>query len=308
LGFVRGACVAALALLLVGLPAPAAQARAEPVLHIWYRSSEGCPDGAEFMRRLERFGRAAALANVGDPVDFVVTLAFAPAVSSGRLERQSARGTVAIRELSAASCAEVAEGLALSLELAGEPPTDRGPEPDLLVSSPSSAARTAVALGAQLGAEQAVSGRLLPGGALFAELALGDVGSARLSLRGAHGSGESDVIVSLGLVRAEGCARVWGPASGDAFELSLFPCLGVDLGLVQGDSRADNAQRQRGLWVGATGHLRGVFPLGAALALEAQAGVLVPFTRYRFSTETGRQLSDTAAVGAQAMAGVSFSL
>lgn len=41
----------------------------------------------------------------------------APSTSSGRLERQTARGTVAIRELVAGRCEEVTEALALSLEL-----------------------------------------------------------------------------------------------------------------------------------------------------------------------------------------------
>jgi hypothetical protein len=79
-------------------PAPAtapAGAAGAPV-RVWYRSSDGCPDGVSFVERLSQLGRPAALASVGDRVDFVVTLAVRPDVSAGRLERQTERGTVAI--------------------------------------------------------------------------------------------------------------------------------------------------------------------------------------------------------------------
>ncbi|HWO08879.1 MAG TPA: hypothetical protein VNN80_05345, partial [Polyangiaceae bacterium] len=90
-------------------------------LSVWYRSSEGCPEGSVFVARLAELGRPATLARVGDRVDFVVTVARTPDASSGRLERQTARGTVAIRELDAARCDEVTEALALSLEIALDP-------------------------------------------------------------------------------------------------------------------------------------------------------------------------------------------
>lgn len=108
-------------------PAPGAEAGQDApraALSIWYRSSEGCPDGAVFVTRLAELGRAATLARVGDRVDFVVTVAAAPDASSGRLERQTARGTVAIRELAAPRCEEVTEALALSLEIALAPADD----------------------------------------------------------------------------------------------------------------------------------------------------------------------------------------
>ncbi len=70
------------------LPQPgAAQSGAERV-QIWYRSGPGCPDGVVFTELLSRRGRAAALAGVGDRVDFVVTLAGAEQGSSdGQLKR-----------------------------------------------------------------------------------------------------------------------------------------------------------------------------------------------------------------------------
>src|SRR5262245_27065851 len=80
---------------------------AEPVA-IWYRSAEGCPDGAAFLLELERRATPARLAGMGDHIDFVVTLGADAARGWGRVERQTERGTVAIRELEAKSCDAVA--------------------------------------------------------------------------------------------------------------------------------------------------------------------------------------------------------
>lgn len=88
---------------------------------VWYRTSEGCPDGEVFVTRLSELGKTARLATVGDRVDFVVTLGNGPGESSGRLERQTRSGTVAIREYRDARCEQVAEALALTLDLALEP-------------------------------------------------------------------------------------------------------------------------------------------------------------------------------------------
>src|SRR4051812_29552357 len=104
----------------LGASAGAGAEEDQPV-SVWYRGSDGCPDGQDFVRRLRELGRPAALANVGDRVDFVVTLAAHESSSAGRLERQTGRGTVAIREVESAACTDVAEALALSLELTLEP-------------------------------------------------------------------------------------------------------------------------------------------------------------------------------------------
>ena len=111
------ACCAGLVL---GVWASSVHAEPAPVW-VWYRSSEGCPDGSSFVVRLAELGQAARLAGVGDRVDFVVTLGRVADSSSGRLERQTHGGTVAIREYRDARCEQVAEALALTLDLALEP-------------------------------------------------------------------------------------------------------------------------------------------------------------------------------------------
>ena len=76
-----------------------------------------------------------------DPVDFVVTIGANGGTSAGRLERQTSRGTIAIRELTATECKEVAEALALSLSLAAQELARN--DASETVSSPSPSTNTA---------------------------------------------------------------------------------------------------------------------------------------------------------------------
>jgi len=88
---------------------------------VWFRGAEGCPSGDVFLARLREHAVEGRLAGVGDRIDFVVTLGQKDGESSATLERQSAEGTVALRELHGSSCGAVAEALALTLALAVDP-------------------------------------------------------------------------------------------------------------------------------------------------------------------------------------------
>jgi hypothetical protein len=94
---------------------------AERLATIWFRSSEACPDGASFLQKIAQRSTSARLAAVGDHIDFVVTLGSVEGGASGRLERQTERGTVAIRDIRAPNCEAVAEALALTLSLTIDP-------------------------------------------------------------------------------------------------------------------------------------------------------------------------------------------
>ncbi|MBN2195216.1 MAG: hypothetical protein JW751_20530 [Polyangiaceae bacterium] len=110
-----------------GLAATTGVGRAEsPTATVWYRTSEQCPDAATFLSLVEARGRRARVAEVGDRVDFVVTLGAGAEGSAGRLERQTSTGTVAIREVVGARCEEVADAIALSLTLALAAAPDAG--------------------------------------------------------------------------------------------------------------------------------------------------------------------------------------
>src|SRR5258706_13540210 len=82
---------------------PALAESVRPAL-VWYRSADGCRDGAAFLKRLEARGVRARLADVGDAIDFVVTLGNGPEGARGLLERQTETRTVAIRRLDGGTC------------------------------------------------------------------------------------------------------------------------------------------------------------------------------------------------------------
>lgn len=102
-------------------PSQAQQGVPSDTLVIWFRAAEGCPDGTSFLGQLRERGVTARLADAGDRVDFVVTLGQSNGVASGRLERQSSSGTIAIRQVEDPKCEGVASALALTLALSYDP-------------------------------------------------------------------------------------------------------------------------------------------------------------------------------------------
>jgi len=99
----------------------------EPEAVVWYRASDECPAGPAFLAKVPQRAPRARLAEAGDHIDFLVTLLAGRGETVGRLERQTQRATVAIRELRDASCEQVADALALSLALALEPASPSSP-------------------------------------------------------------------------------------------------------------------------------------------------------------------------------------
>ncbi|HTV19937.1 MAG TPA: hypothetical protein VMG12_14730 [Polyangiaceae bacterium] len=239
-----------------------------------------------------------SIAGTGDRIDFVVNLAFAVDASSGRLERQSSAGTVAIRDVVAQSCQEVAEVLALSLDLTLQPEA----EPPAAPARPSEGP---FRIGAQGTLETGLARALLPGAAAFVDWALSPLAlHARLSLRGATAERDSAATIDLQLVaaRAEACA------GGTVADVFLGACGGVDVGAVFADSPDAGGRLDTGVWSGAAAHGRASWQLSRLVALEGQIGLLIPFVRYRFSARTGEELTDSAPLGFQTALGLSFSL
>jgi hypothetical protein len=295
---------------LAALEASIAHAQSPPVPTVWYRASEACPTADAFLARLRERGVEGRIAGVGDRVDFVVTLGGSAEGHAGRLERQTDAGTVAVRELSAPTCAEVAEGIALGLALAfdprsatsstpapapavGEPPPaavvpppvpapsvgrDRPPQP---APAPASASH-AWAAGAHASVVTGVAPGALIGGALFVERAWRRPGvvspSLRLGVGGLLSSSEvpaGDVAVRVGALRLEGCPLELslGPAA-------LRPCASAEAGVLSAEGSGPKGLAETRFWGAGAAHARFSWAPVPALAVEAQLGVVVPFSRY----------------------------
>jgi hypothetical protein len=275
---------------------------------VWYRTSEGCPDGEAFVSRLSELGKTARLARVGDRVDFVVTLGSSSGESSGRLERQTRGGTVAIREYRDARCEQVAEALALTLDLALEPEvaaaqaasSPESPGESAAAASLESGAETTgesaargavkratIALGAQASITTGVAPGAVPGGALFVEGHVGEawLASWRGSLFGAYrqsAAQQREIEVLLLGGRVEAC-----PLELRREPIAFSPCLGLDAGLLRATGPSTLGATDEGFWGAAAAHGRFAAALGEGVSLELQVGGLVPLVRYEMGNLDG---------------------
>lgn len=293
---------------------PALLAPAAPIAAVWYRSGEGCPDGAAFIERLRTRSIPAQLAQVGDRIDFVVTLGAGPDGGRGRLERQAEKGTVALREVQGKTCEGVADALALSLALSWDPSaqppvteaTPASSEPPVAerVAAPTLAATASPPASASAGSPDpapdssprsvriGIEGLLwslteqspLFGGALFGELGSSHAGTglrplARLSAQLAFSPdmGE-DVEGWIGAARIEGC-----PVNIGSSRLHLRPCTGLDLGVLGVAGSGSAGASSNAFWAAWSTHARLSWEAGASWGLDAQAGVIVPLTRYELT-------------------------
>jgi len=297
---------------------------------IWYRSAEGCPDVHSFLSRLTARGVRARAAEVGDAVDFVVTLGRVPGGSQGLLERQTRTGSVAIRTLDGDDCEQVADGIALGLVLASDdaPPaggtsgaqsTASTREP---VGDDEGAPTTSAALAPNrdrslwLGAEGTLTTGILrtvvPGAALFGELAPSGRGffgggSLRVAAVGETGSASVDgysLRAWLLLGRLEGC-----PVSAQISRLRLLPCASFDLGEIAAHGSGVTSATSHDVWAALGLKGRGEWSPVRAVLLTADVGALIPLTRYDFvATGEPTPLTSGARIGVSASVGVGFGL
>jgi hypothetical protein len=317
----------------LGLFSAAANAE-ERAMNVWYRSVEGCPAGTEFIARVTAKGVPARLASVGDSIDFVVTLGTGTG-STGLLERQTSEGTVAVRTVEGDTCDQVANALALSLVLAAEgtapraqpappavapvpaapPPTPAVPRPDPPPAPPdqkishSPATRSIEwSVGIQGTLTTGVSPALLPGAALFVDGSrLTRFGSSlRLSIAGGTTSndvGGNTFRVSLVQGKLEGCPATIGSV------VQLAGCAALDLGVMATSGAGAEGSSDSAFWSAAEVLARLALHPGGRIAVEAQGGALVPFTRYELGVGNGsNSLYRTAAAGFAGAVGVAMQI
>jgi hypothetical protein len=296
---------------------------AEPVpVSIWYRNAEGCPDGATFVEELGRRGTRGKLAAVGDAVDFVVTLGSSGEQSAGRLERQTSRGTIAIRELSAPSCADVAQALALSLSVAARTSGEGAPaatnDGDATLANtaagaaprsepangapavPSTGTRTDSGAGAGSGSSRASHSRWTLGAQALIATGIAPEAAYGFDAYGSYDPAAPRPLAPTLRLTLSGLRAASETEVGDfvvslatgraeacplALESGLFrfePCAALELGAAMTEGNGVGGERTTHFWSAALALLRGRW-LAGAFVIEAQAAAAVPFQRYRLA-------------------------
>lgn len=286
---------------------------------VWYRASAECPNGTEFLAKLEQGAQRARLAEATDHIDFVVTLVASNGKTVGRLERQTQGGTVAIRELSDDSCPRVADALALSLSLALGPTSPASPAPSAETPTPSADAPAPEAAAAPaepavpqlppqpnfppidgtLNEDEPVQERKLSwlgagGGLMFGESAspfvrgeLFFVRDRPLALSWRHAVRVA-VVGGLGSTKSEleriqqwlAAGRVEAcPWLLQAGAGRLEPCAGFELGALGASGERRSGLADATLWAAPGGVLRGALYPTGSVRIELSAGALVPLLR-----------------------------
>jgi hypothetical protein len=319
----------------LGALASAQPAHATEPISIWYRTADSCPGAQAFLDRLSAHAIAATLARAGDRIDFVVTLGRDERGSSGSLERQSAQGTVALRQVEAASCDAVADALALTLALSLDPNAPPTSSPDRAArtpapagaqnEAPNSASRAPVAAApakqTPAAAPDAIDSQTSPwhpgagvhasigtlaGAALFGGSAFFDLRFDRGPSPRARGSfvvglaAPTDTLnLELLLGRLELCPLAAGST------LSFEPCVAIDLGSLRARNEAAGGHTESAFWSAAWALARGAYVVSPRFALELEGGVSVPLTPYEIEGGEPRTvLADTGAVTFGLAAGV----
>ena len=332
----RGGAVL-LASIVLGWTAPASAQ--EPTV-IWYRNSSGCPSAAAFEALVEERGRTARIATVGDRVDFVVTLSQGEDEATGRLERQTDDGIVAVREVTGDNCDEVASALAFTLGLADQhraaerpeaPPQPAPTEPELEPTTPSSPSASPI----QSVPADSPAPETTPDHAAapsrFGEAWL-DVSATGRSAAAPHGVWGGAVALSLEQIRIPlfleaQLARGGHEVERGRFNLTLWAgrlevcpialerlvrvawCGGLELGQLRARGMGADRVSSNGPWVAGAVQERLRWPADRSLALEGSLGWFIPFVAHRVVAKDPHALLHRVdAAGLMASLGVSFRL
>lgn len=296
----------------VALLTPAARAQGSTTaLRLAYEASPGCPSAPSFRGQVVARTARVRFAD-GEATDQVLVVSLVQEAGRvvGRLRVDETTGSTLTRELSGASCDEVASALALVAALAFDPQAKidlalpASPPPPLPLPSPrpaGPAARPTEPRPAKpapegpwrlgLGLQGRLASGPLPGfwpqGGLFLDAASTRRGwfapsmrlAGFLTWRQGYEAGAGRASFSFGGGRVEGCPLRWALLE----TLEARPCLGLEMAWLQGRGRLDPVERQVNvLWVGleASGRLR--WAPTRAFFLETQGGLGVPLTPYRF--------------------------
>jgi len=305
---------------------------AEASFRLDYAAEETCPARSAFGELVEERVRAAGVeAALVTPQAAKVRLV-ADADGSGfvgQLELVRRDGSYYQRAVNGVSCAEVAHALAFVLALtltATESPPEEAQEPPPVAEAPKVVlprvpespveeprSPWSYGVGVQLGARAGLAPQWALVQGAFVEARRAGAGPFSFNLRAAflraasvrHTDPSGTTDFSWWAARLEGCPLRFRPLEG----LEWLPCAGMHVGrlLATGEpaSSVGASKHSSQTWVDGFAASRLELAVARWLSIQAQAELLVPFTRYQFAfdnPETG--VYQVPAVAGAAFAGI----
>jgi hypothetical protein len=307
------------------------RADALPGIGLSYDADAACPDGETFAKRIGTSVPTVEL-EVVDPyrADVNVVLRSADGSFKGTLRIHRADGNDYVREMAAPTCEELASALAFVAALALSARQDSTPEPPLPPPSVGPVPEEPVAAAApppvQRQTQEGIDVGLAVGLGIRFGLAPTFANTEEIDLEVAVRSGALFAPrARLGVLHAEPVTRIdrfgttefrWIAArlAGCPMrvrlvsELELFPCAGVDMGLL-GASGVPASSVGQGhdalpVWVGTFAAVRARLRLLGPLFAVAEAELSLPLTHYEFVYEPGAPVYQVPALAGAGLAGL----
>lgn len=292
-----------LALLITSTPCLAAFGASTDGIAIFYKAGARCPDAAEFIAKVHERTAHARLASSPAEATISVEVGLADDHAVGRLERASASGAPEKREVSGASCEDVASAMALIAALMIEessPPAASAsasasaplvcpPAPPASAPAPLPLPKPPLPSGVRIGIAATFLGGVVPG-LMIAEDNSVDLALSRSDPHGpfvgasfTHGmatrnnqAGAARSWLYVGRLNA--CPVAWPMMT----DLRLLGCGSLGIGAVTLQGDADVPVSSTRLWADAGLSARLDWQVYRSISLAAAGGALIPFKRYSF--------------------------
>jgi hypothetical protein len=300
-------------------------ARAEAVslpIHVEYRSGEGCPNEAAFAARLHERMMGGAGSEIDRPRRVLIAVDGSGEGAVGQLTIEGRSGETTTRQISGPSCEQIVDALAFVVALTLDPAASARAAPAPPSAGPPADAPTEQATRAPPGAtwrlsaaaHASMTGAFPPGlqvsVPVFVEL--GDEFPATLNRWTPALRAGFERSFGASMQVPQGSARfVWTVGRLDlcaslsvAPRLRVGPCLGADMGEIDGAGSIARPRQASPFWFALGGIVRGRWQVRSPVFLEVDAGAVVPVTRNAFVFDPDTLLYQVPAVSERVSGGV----
>ena len=299
-----------------------ARAEASAPIDLEYIGGEGCPNEAAFAARLRERMMGSTRSGIDGPRRVLIAVRGSGEAAVGQLTLEGRSGETTTRQISGPSCDQIVDALAFVVALTLDPsasgtaphasPTS-GPPADEPAAPPSRAPPGAT-WRLSAAAHASLTGAFPPGLQLsvpvFVEL--GDESPATLHRWTPAVRAGFERSFGASVQVPEGSARfLWTAGRLDlcaawslAPQFAIGPCLGADVGEIDGAGSIAHPRQQSPFWFALGGLVRARWQVRSPVFLEVDAGAVVPVTRNTFVFDPDTVLYEVPAVSERVSGGV----